>query len=124
MIKAFKLEEELRTTKDKYSDFDKILKESENTILKQQHTIEELNEKIDELEAFKLTTLDKTVHQLAEQEDLMIHAIDQDKRMTLGQLRRPNESQDLPTFGCMSFNPKESENPLINPLISIKSFEL
>lgn len=94
----YKLESEFKYTKEKELQFSQIIKENELTIKRQQKMIEELNLKFDELDAFKITTLDRTVHQLAEQEDLLIQIQDLERSKSKTQYKI-QESQDLPTFG-------------------------
>lgn len=62
--------------------------------------MKELNKRIDELEALKMTFLDKTIHQLADQEELFINSQALIPPKThMDTVRKIKESSELPTFG-------------------------
>ena len=98
------LEDELKLVKSNEFSLDKKIKDCEKEISRQRVSMDDMNMRIDELEAFKLTTLDSTVHQLAEQEELLISSQELNKpNPKLQKINKASESNDLPTFGCVSF---------------------
>jgi hypothetical protein len=59
-----------------------------------------MNNRIDELEALKMTFLDKTIHQLAEQEELFINSQSLiNPKTQMDTVQKIKESSELPTFG-------------------------
>ena len=97
------LETDVSLLKDKNNFMKQTVRNHEVTIQTQQKIIEDLGYRIDELEAFKLTCLDSTVHQLAEQEELLFTVQEHEKMKKINS-STTIENSDLPTFGGVSFN--------------------
>jgi hypothetical protein len=105
------LETDYALLRDKETFTKQTIRTHETTIQNQQKIIEDLGFRIDELDAFKLTTLDSSVHQLAEQEELLF-TLQESEKQKKNKLGASNENVDLPTFGGVSFN--QDNDLLIN----------
>jgi predicted nuclease with TOPRIM domain len=99
------LETQVKEMKGKEEYLNKTISKCEHTIRKQRSTIDDLQAKIDELDAFKMTTLDNTVHKLAEQEGLFYSLLESER------IRKAQDqhNQPVPTMSVMSFNPSLEE---------------
>jgi len=117
------LENDLRSSREKQTKFKKMLHQNESIMVQQNRTINKLSQRIDELEAFRLLTLDSTVNKLANEEEL-IHKIKDAASIKKNSMLNPNENQDLPTFGGMSFSQDLENKNGQNSWINIKPSDL
>lgn len=101
--KLNQLETDFNILREKDTFMRQTIRNNEITIQNQQKIIEDLSYRIDELDAFKLTCLDSTVHQLAEHEELLF-TVQESEKMRKINSSTTLENSDLPTFGGVSFN--------------------
>jgi hypothetical protein len=107
MKKNCKLKNELKLAQDREVILNKKIEEWDKQSHKFQVTINEMNNRIDELEALKMTFLDKTIHQLAEQEELFINSQSLiNPKTQMDTVQKIKESSELPTFGWISLKPE------------------
>lgn len=102
-------------------EYKKTVEAQDALIKNHKKTITDLNYKIEELDNFKITMLDHTVHQLAEQEELIIKLQESLKHQNRPGNKHDHNSDEIHTFGGTSFSQDIDQN---KPHVDVKPVEL
>lgn len=118
------MENELKRYEEREASMNLVIENHEKNLIKHKKVIEKMNVKLEELDAFKLAVLDQTVHQLCEQEELLLNVrVDERKKREKESMRQSYSSQ-VQTFGCMSFNEETKPKSDCKGFLDIKPIDI